>query len=69
MYQGLYDLAVLAVELRETIINGNWSDAIAEIRKLNSLQALYLISQMDLSDSDLERLARIGAKDMNEGKE
>lgn len=73
-YQGTYDLAEMAKDLAETIVNGNWSDAIAEIKKLNSLQCLYLIDclldddGLCLTRGQIKRLALIASSSMNNGE-
>lgn len=71
-YQGTADLAAMANDIAANIINGNWSDAIAEIRKLNGLQAVYLMDLLEaprmISVEDSQRLAAIVSNTMNDGE-
>lgn len=69
-YQGTADLSEMAKDMSETIINGNWSVAIEEIRKLNGLQAIFLCNCMreHLDAQEIERLGIIASRNMNDNE-
>lgn len=71
-YQGTYDLSAIAEDITNDVVNGNWSYAIALIRSLNGLQALYVFNVIQqermLESSHLNRLAMIASKSMNDGE-
>lgn len=60
-YQGTADLRQMASDLSDTIINGNWSVAIAEIGKLNALQAFHICDELSylLSQGQMNTLSRL----------
>lgn len=60
----------LAESIANNIINGNLSDAINQVKELNSLQAIHIFGLMQseslLNQSDCEKLARLCANKMND---
>ena len=60
----------LAESIANNIINGNLSDAINQVKELNSLQAIHIFGLMQseslLNQDDLAKLARLCANKMND---
>lgn len=69
-YQGTADLAAMAKDLSQIIINENWSDALATISKLNGLQTIFLVNCLKdhLSDNDLVKLVVFAGVKMNDNE-